>query len=383
MLTRRTFLTTTALTAGSNLLSRGERERAAPSRASEASATPRERSEHPPCEAQPSATPARLRQGSGEAPLRPARLRPGDTVGLVAPATATFFPVDIDIAEESLVAMGLKVKRGAHLLDRFGFLAGRDKDRAADINGFFNDPSIAGIVALRGGWGCARLLPYLDYAAAAKQPKVVLGYSDITALLNGLHARTGLVTFHGPVGVSRWNAFNADAMKRVIFAGEAVTFENLREFEDGELAQRKHRVRTITAGIARGRMLGGNLTVLTSILGSAYVPDFRGAILFIEDTNEAPYRVDRMMTQLKLAGILGQVRGVVFGECSECDPGEGSYGSLTLEEILIDHLAPLGVPAWHNAMIGHIPEQFTIAVGSEVEIDATRGSIRMLEPAVV
>lgn len=125
----------------------------------------------------------------GDAPVRPRRLRPGDTVGLVAPATATFFPVDLDIAEEALTAMGLKVQRGAHLLDRFGFLAGRDRDRAGDINGFFADPSIAGIVALRGGWGCARLLPYLDYETAAKNPKVVLGYSDITALLNALYAK--------------------------------------------------------------------------------------------------------------------------------------------------------------------------------------------------
>jgi muramoyltetrapeptide carboxypeptidase len=172
-------------------------------------------------------------------------------------------------------------------------------------------------------------------------------------------------------------------MTRVIFGGEAVTFQNAREIEEGELAQRKNRVRTITPGTARGRMLGGNLTVLTGILGSPFVPDFTGAILFLEDTDEAPYRVDRMMTQLKLAGILDKVSGVVFGECTDCDPGEGSYGSLTLEEILTDHLKPLGIPAWHNAMIGHIPKQFTIPLGIEVEIDAAAGTIRMAEPAVL
>jgi muramoyltetrapeptide carboxypeptidase len=315
--------------------------------------------------------------------VRPKRLSPGETVGLVAPATATFFPVDIDIAEESLTALGLKVKRGTHLLDRFGYLAGRDKDRAADLNAFFADASIAGIVALRGGWGCARLLPHIDYAAVRKNPKIVLGFSDITALLNGLHAKTGLVTFHGPVGASRWNSFNVDYLKQVVFDGAAATFENLKGAEDGELAQRKNRVRTITPGTARGRMLGGNLSVLSAIVGSPYLPDFRDAILFIEDTNEAPYRIDRMMTQLKLAGVLDRVKGVVFGECTECEPGEGSYGSLTLEEILIDHLKPLDVPAWHNAMIGHIPMQFTIPVGVEVEVDAGQGTIRMLAPAVL
>jgi muramoyltetrapeptide carboxypeptidase len=151
--------------------------------------------------------------------------------------------------------------------------------------------------------------------------------------------------------------------------------------EDGELAQRRNRVRTIAPGIARGRMLGGNLTVLTSIVGSPYLPDFRGAILFLEDTDEAPYRVDRMMTQLRLAGLLGRVRGFVFGTCSKCGPGE-SYGSLTLEEVLDDHVRPLGVPAFEGAMIGHQERQFTVPIGVSVEMDAAAGTIAMLEPAV-
>ncbi len=316
-------------------------------------------------------------------PVRPRRLRPGDSVGVVSPATATFLPVDLDIAQESLTAMGLKVVVGRHVLARYGNLAGRDAERAEDINRFFADPAIAGIIALRGGWGSARLLPLLDYSIIADNPKVVIGYSDITALLNGIHAKTGLVTFHGPVGVSRWNRFSYAYMRRLIFAAEAVTFQNVRDVEDGELAQRKNRIRTLTGGTAHGRLLGGNLTVLTALLGSPYVPDFTGAILFIEDTNEAPYRIDRMMTQLALAGILAKVKGVVFGECTECEPGEGTYGQLTLEEILVDHVKPLGVPAWHGAMIGHIPRQFTLPVGGEVAIDADMGQIRMIGPAVI
>ena len=322
-------------------------------------------------------------EAAGPSVVRARRLRPGDTVGLIAPATATFFPVDLDIAQESLTAMGLKVAVGRHVLARYGNLAGRDAERAEDINRFFADPAIAGIVALRGGWGSARLLPLLDYAAIAQQPKVLIGYSDFTALLLGIHAKTGLVTFHGPVGMSHWNRFSYGHMRRLIFEGEAVTFENVRQVESGELAQRKNRIRTLAGGTARGRLLGGNLTVLTALLGSPYVPDFTGAILFLEDTDEAPYRIDRMMTQLALAGILGKVHGVVFGECTECEPGEGTYGQLTLEEILTDHLKPLGIPVWHGAMIGHIPRQFTLPVGIDVEIDADAGTIRMLEPAVL
>ena len=132
---------------------------------------------------------------------------------------------------------------------------------------------------------------------------------------------------------------------------------------------------------ARGRLLGGNLSVLTTLLGSPYFPDVSGAILFLEDVGEAYYRVDRMMTQLALAGVLGRIRGFVFGTCSECSPGEG-FASLTLEEIFADHVAPLGIPAWQGAMIGHGMPQWTLPVGLDVEIDASAGSVRLLEPAV-
>jgi muramoyltetrapeptide carboxypeptidase len=147
------------------------------------------------------------------------------------------------------------------------------------------------------------------------------------------------------------------------------------------LVQVEDRVWTITPGVARGRLLGGNLTVLSALVGTPYLPDFTGAILFLEDVREQIYRVDRMFTQLSLAGILRQVAGVVIGRCTDCDPGEG-YGSLTLEEVFDDHLKPLGVPAWHGAMIGHIDRQFTLPIGIEAEIDAGRGTIRLLEPAV-
>lgn len=313
--------------------------------------------------------------------VKPPPLRPGDTVGIVAPATATFDGVDIDIAEDTMRAIGLTPRLGAHVLKRHGYLAGTDEQRAADVNAMFKDPSVRGIVALRGGWGCSRVLPYLDYDAIAANPKVLTGYSDITALLAGIHAKTGLVTFHGPVGVSRWTEYALDATRRILFDGQAVLHANLREVKPDELVQRDLRVRTITPGRATGRLIGGNLTVLTAILGSPYMPDCSGAILFLEDTDEEPYRIDRMMTQLKLAGVLAQVRAVVFGQCTDCEPRKGTYGSLTLEEILVDHVKPLGIPAWHGAMIGHIARQFTLPLGIEAEVDAQAGTIRMIEAA--
>lgn len=314
--------------------------------------------------------------------VRPPRLRPGDTIGIVAPATATYDPIDLDIVRETIEGLGLRAKMGRMVLERRAYFAGSDEQRAADVNEMFADRRVKGIFALRGGWGCSRVLPHLDYDVIGRNPKVLLGYSDITALLAGIHARTGLVTFHGPVAISRWNTFNVDVARRVLFEGEAARFQNVRERPEGELAQREYRVRTLTRGVARGRLVGGNLTVLTTMLGSPYVPSFEDAILFLEDTDEAPYRVDRMFTQLRLAGVLSQLKGFVFGYCTDCEPGKGTYASLTLDEILRDHVAPLGIPAWHGAMIGHIPKQFTLPIGIDAEVDATAGTIRLLEAAV-
>jgi muramoyltetrapeptide carboxypeptidase len=317
---------------------------------------------------------------AGPAAVRPPRLRPGDTVGLIDPASATFESVRIEIAVEAVEAMGFKARPAPHIADRYGYLAGRDEDRASDVNQMFADPTVNAVLALRGGWGCARLLPYLDFDVIARHPKILVGYSDLTALLLAVHARTGLITFHGPMGGSTWNAFNLDGFRRVLCNAEAVRFENVREIKD-TLVQVENRVQTITPGVARGRLLGGNLTVLAGIVGSGYLPDFTGAILFIEEVEENIYRVDRLLTQLALSGILGRLKGVVFGNCTRCLPGEG-YGALTLEEVLRDHVKRLNVPAWSGAMIGHIDRQFTIPEGAEVEIDATAGTITMLEPAV-
>ncbi len=314
--------------------------------------------------------------------IRPKRLAPGDTAGIVAPASATFQSVDVAIARESLEALGLKVKVGEHVLSRHGYLSGNDKDRAADINRFFKDDEIRAVLPIRGGWGSSRVLPYLDYAAIRRNPKIVLGYSDITALHLAIHAKTGVVTFHGPNGMGRWDAWSVEYVKRVLFNAEAVTFENPKELADrNSLTQTENRVQTITPGQARGPLIGGNLTVMTTILGSPYVPSTDGAILFLEDVGEDLYRIDRMFTQLKLAGILDRIGGFVFGTCAECGPGEG-FASLTLEEIFADHIKPLRVPAWFGAMIGHQTPQWTLPIGLDVEIDATAGTIRMLSPAV-
>ncbi len=310
--------------------------------------------------------------------LLPVPLEKGDTIGLVSPSGAVDESLSLQLAEEAMQALGFTVRRGAHFDARYGHLAGSDAQRAGDLNAMFADRSIKAVVCTRGGSGAARLLPLLDYEAIRRNPKVLLGYSDITALHNAIQARTGLVTFHGPIGAGSWNRFNVDQFQRVFFDRELVRYENRIEAGD-ELVPRRNRTVTITGGKARGELVGGNLTVLTALAGSSYLPDFSGKILFLEDVSEAPYRVDRMFSTLKLMGALDKVAGVIFGECSDCDPGNG-YGSLTLDQIFHDHLKPLGVPVYRGAMIGHIREQFIVPVGGRVEMDADAGTFRLLEP---
>ncbi|MBM3808470.1 MAG: LD-carboxypeptidase [Acidimicrobiia bacterium] len=310
--------------------------------------------------------------------LLPRALKPGDTVGLVSPSSATNERLNLQLAQEAMQALGFKVKTGEHYASRYGHLAGIDARRAGDVNAMFDDRDVHAIVCVRGGSGAARLLPLLDYGVIRANPKVLLGYSDITALHNALLAQAGLVSFHGPIGSDGWSNFNADQFRRVFFQRELMVYRNKIEADD-ELVPRKNRTLTITGGRASGELVGGNLTVLTALAGSPYLPDFSGKILFLEDVEEAPYRVDRMLTTLKLMGALDRIAGFIFGECTDCDPGAG-YGSLSLDQIFDDHIKPLRVPAYRGAMIGHIREQFILPVGGRVELDADAGTFRLLEP---
>lgn len=320
------------------------------------------------------ATPTTLR--------KPPRLRPGDTVGLIEPAGFTEDRFDLALVLDTVRAMGLVPKPAPHVLKRYGYLAGTDRDRAADINAMFVDPEVHGIFAVRGGWGCARVLPFLDYATIRAHPKLLVGFSDITALHLALAARTHCPSIHGPNAANSWGALSWDSFRRLAFEAATPTYRNPPGRED-RLVQRADRIRTFHPGKARGPLLGGNLTVLAALMGTPYLPDFTGAILFLEDIGEAEYRIDRMFTQLALGGVLGKVAGVVFGQCTRCSGGEANYSGFTLSEVLDQHLAPLGVPAFQGAQIGHIANQFSMPMGIPAEIDASEGAIRILEPVVV
>lgn len=311
------------------------------------------------------------------APLLPKALLRGQTVGIISPSAATADRMEFTYAKEAMEALGLKVKLGENFKNRFGHLAGTDEERAADFNAMFADPTVAAIICLRGGSGAARILPLIDYAQVKANPKPLLGYSDITAFHCAIQSQTGLITFHGPNGSGSWNSFHVNQFQQLFFDQKLVTFKNETSKGD-DLVAKGNRIQTLTAGIAEGRLLGGNLTVLSALSGTAYYPDFNNAILFIEDVGEDPYRIDRMMSTLKLNGTLGKIKGFVFGQCSECKPAAG-YGAFTVDQIMDQYILPLGIPAYTGAMIGHINRQFILPVGAKVRLNANTGTLSLLE----
>ena len=316
-------------------------------------------------------------RSSSPNPLLPVALLRGQTVGIISPSAASADRMEYTFAKEAMEAMGLKVKVGSNFKNRFGHLAGTDEERAADFNAMFADPEVKAIICLRGGSGAARILPLIDYEQVKANPKPLLGYSDITALHCALYSQTGLISFHGPNGSGSWNSFHANQFQQLFFDQKLLSFKN--EVTKGDdLVAKGNRIQTLTKGTVEGKILGGNLTVLTALSGSIYYPDFQDAILFIEDVGEDPYRIDRMMSTLKLNGTLGKIKGFVFGQCSDCKPGSG-YGAFTVDQIMDQYIIPLNIPAYIGAMIGHISKQFIIPVGARVRLNADQGSITLLE----
>lgn len=319
----------------------------------------------------------------------PPALSPGDMVGIIAPAGASGRAERLERVRHTIAGMGLVPRMGQFVGEQFGYLAGTDAQRASDINTFYADPEVKALFAMRGGWGCARLLPLLDWESIRRHPKLLVGYSDITALHLAFAARAGFPTLHAPNAANSWPRTSWESLWYLAFAGATPLLGpagvalagRMPTAPDGPVTAG---ITTITPGRATGRLLGGNLTVLTALGGSPYLPDFAGAILFLEDVGEEEYRIDRMLTQLALAGALGRVVGVVFGQCSRCTaptpptPGTG----FALGDILRQHLAPLGVPVFTGANIGHVRDQLSLPSGALVEMDADAGTIRPLAPIV-
>ena len=319
--------------------------------------------------------------------LKPKRLKNGDTIGLIAPSSNVWENDEITFATEILESFGFKVKHGKYLFQRYGYLAGQDKERAWDVNNMFSDSNVDGIFCLRGGYGAPRILPFLDYDMIAKNPKVFIGYSDITALLNAINTRTGLITFHGPIARQNYSDYTLEQFKKILFNPTAPTelaTPPLFEAREG-LVEQDNRLRVISkgsgSGKVTGKLIGGNLSLMVKLVGTPYEPNYKGKILFLEDVEEAPYRIDGMLTHLWLAGRLQQLAGIVFGKCSDCEAS--SPPSLSLEQVFNDRLSNLGIPVLSGVMIGHIEDIATIPVGAMATLDINKKRLILTEPAVL
>ncbi len=304
---------------------------------------------------------------------KPPALREGDAVALIAPAGPLDGPEDLQRACAAVEVLGLRPRVGANALERYGYLAGSDAQRAEDFNVAARDPDIRAIFAMRGGYGTLRILDLLDYGALRADPKVLLGYSDLTALLNAVSARSDLVTFHGPVAaISPFTQMVVDALRRAVCVARPLGTLHVPEME------------TICSGTASGRLAGGNLSLLAALIGTPYAVDTRDTLLFFEDVDEAPYRIDRMLTQMRLSGGLGNAAGIVAGRFHNCDVPEDartpdSFGSV---QAIDDRLRDLAVPSLRGALIGHIEEQWTIPIGARATLDADARTLTIEEAAV-
>ncbi len=316
--------------------------------------------------------------------IKPKRLKKGDTLGLIAPGS---FINEDELKEsiENLETLGFKVVYTKNILARYGYFGGTDEQRASDVNEMFKRTDVDGIVCARGGWGCSRILPLLDYDMIKNNPKVLIGYSDVTALLYGIFKETGLVCFHGPVGISTFNEYSVDYFRWVLMEPqETLTLYNPHydKNKNGE----EYFPFTIRSGKSSGQLVGGNLSIVVSLIGTQYDIDSENKIVFLEEVGEQPYRVDRMLTQMIEAGKFKNAKGIMLGVFEDSKPNprkSGISSSFSLDEVLFDRLAKLKVPTAYGMSFGHITNKFTLPFGIEAEFDSLAQTLTLLEPAVV
>ncbi len=316
--------------------------------------------------------------------IKPKALAPGDTVALLTPSTYVTDPLDIEAAERMARHFELKPRWSANSRKRGGYVAGTIEERVADLHAAFRDPDVKGVFCTRGGYGAPQLLAHLDYALIRQHPKVLAGYSDITALHLAIQAKAGLVTFHAPTLLSPFTDYSQRYFREAVF--QRKDRQVIQNPPESNPLRPEHPVRAIRPGRAQGRLIGGNLTLISSLMGTPYEPDTRGRIFFIEDVGEEPYRIDRMLTQLRLAGKFDQCAGVVVGECVDCSQKDFKPSfrgnSWTLNEVLDQILGELKVPVLSGLLIGHTDDQASLPVGVMAEMDAGAGTLMLLESGV-
>ena len=312
--------------------------------------------------------------------IKPNRLVKGDTIGVIAPASS-LAPADFDKALQNMTDLGFKTKVGKYARGRKGFLSGTDKERLEDLHWAFSDPEIKAVWCVRGGYGVSRILPNVDFSLIKKNPKVFIGYSDVTALHLAISQNCGLVTFHGPVAASTYSDYPKKHVVNVLMNPSApykVELSPDNQAKESNL----FKTEVITKGKCQGRLVGGNLSLLTALAGTPFgLQNTKGKILFTEDVGEQPYRIDRMLTQLRQSIDMRALAGIALGVFEDCNPKDPM--SQTLIEVIKDRLGDLGIPVIYGLSFGHIRDQFTLPVGIEAELDTENQAITFLETGVI
>ena len=302
-------------------------------------------------------------------------LKLGDTIGLISPSSPTS-KENIEKAKTKIIEMGFKVKMGKSPYARYGYLSGSDEIRANDINEMFADDQVDGIICVRGGYGTPRILDLIDYDIIRKNPKVFVGYSDITALHIAFTQKANLVTFHGPMATSdmigSFSKFTENSLFKSIMKAEKI----------GKILNpEKEKIITINSGIAEGTIIGGNLSLIVDTIGTPYEIDVKGKILLIEEIGEDPYKIDRMLNQLRLSGKLKEAEGIILGDFNNCEDGKHPE-NLNLEQIFNDHIKPVSKATIYNLKTGHCEPMITLPFGVRARLDADKKELIILENAV-
>ncbi len=334
----------------------------------------------------PKVSSAKLSVDSNEPllPIKPQRLAKGDTIGLIAPGSG-IGRLSFEKAIANIKKLGFKPHYTKNLRVNKSFLGGTDQQRVDDIHYMFSNTNVKGILCIRGGYGSNRLLPLIDYNIIRANPKVFIGYSDITALLYGIYSQTGLVCFHGPVGISSFAKYSTDIFsKELIKAKNEISIKRPKEWS--VKAESAYKMLNISSGVAKGKLVGGNLSVLVALIGTPYDIDFADKIVFLEEIGEKPYKIDRMLTQLLQSGKLSKAKGVALGIFKACDytPEDEFYDtSLSLHEVLRERLSDLPIPIIYGLPFGHIQDNATLPFGIEAELDVNKSRLTIIESAVL
>jgi len=308
--------------------------------------------------------------------VKPPRVRPGDTAAIVSPAGSTVSQEDISNAVASIERLGLKTKLGENVGSRWGYLGGRDTERLTDLHSAFEDPDVKVIFPIRGGYGSSRLIPMIDFDLIKRNPKAFVGFSDNTSLIVTMNMFSNMVTFYGPNAHFDWTNYTRENLQKILMNN---TPAGLLEAPIGVNGRRANHT-TIVPGKATGQLIGGNLSLLIQTLGTQWEIDTRGKILFFEDVNESPYRIDRMLTHLWLARKLQVAAGFAIGQLTVT---RDRNDDMDLMSVIRDRFEPLGKPCFIGMATGHVSNILTLPLGVRMEVDASAGTLRTVESAVV